>query len=220
MLLDCHIHSKYSLLDSVSELDDIIEVAKRLGLGAIAISDHNTLEGSLKAAKKSSKELMILPSIEISSADGHIIGLGAKKPVKRDLSAQETVERVHEVGGIAIAAHPYDSFRSGVKDLCFKVDFDAIEINGHCLYGNKKASIVAKRYNKPLVGGSDAHSIGGIGAICTEVPDSDSSKMISNIKAGLCRPVYKKDRLSLKTGILADKIARRYRLRGGCDLRS
>jgi len=209
MFFDLHIHSKYSYLDSVAEIGDIIKVAKKAGMGAIAISDHDAIEGSLKAAKLSSKELIIIPSMEISSVDGHIIGLGIKELVKRDMPAAETVEKIHALGGIAIAAHPYDTLRRGVGDLSWKVGFDAVEVNGHCLYGNGKAESEAKKHGKSVVGGSDAHSANEIGIICTRVDGKSAEEILENIKKGLCKPAYKKNPVSLKTSVLAGKISRR-----------
>jgi len=209
MLFDFHIHSEYSRLDSRSKVVDILEQAKKVGLGAVAISDHDAIEGSLKAAKMSSKELIILPSMEISSLDGHIIGLGVLERVPMDLTASETVERIHKLGGIAIAAHPYDSVRRGVGDLCWKAPFDAIEVNGHCLYGNGKAKQVAKAHGKPLVGGSDAHSVGEIATVCTEVIGNNADGILEAIRKGNCAPVIRKNLLSLKTNILAGKVTRR-----------
>ena len=210
MLFDHHIHSKYSVLDSLSEINDIIAAVRGLGLGGIAVSDHDEITGSLDAATRSADDLIIIPSMEISSADGHIIGLGIQKAVERYLPAEETVGRIHDLGGIAIAAHPYDGFRSGVKDLCWKLDFDAIEVNGHCLYGNAKAEKAAKDHKRPLVGGSDAHALSGIGVIATEVDGDDADGIIENIMDGKCRPIYRKNIVSLKTSIIIDKISRKY----------
>ena len=212
MLFDHHIHSKYSKLDSLSEIDDIISQAKTVGLGGIAISDHNIIEGSLKAVKKTSKDFLIIPSMEVSSKEGHIVALGVEELVDQYLPAKKTIERIHEFGGIAIAAHPYDSFRRGVGNLCWKLEFDAIEINGHCLHGNTKAEKAAQLHNKPLVGGSDAHSISGVGAICTEVEGKNRKELLENIKKGECRVVYNKSGVVLKGSILADKISRRYHM--------
>lgn len=212
MLFDHHIHSRYSESDSVAKISDIIARAKEIGLGGIAISDHNVIEGSLKAVKKSSKELMIIPSMEVSSEDGHIVALGVRELIEQYMTARETVKRIHDLGGIAIAAHPYDSFRRGVGHLSWKLDFDAIEVNGHCLHGNTKAENAAKLHEKPLVGGSDAHAVGGIGAICTELPGKNPNEIMGNIKKGKCKPVYNKSGVALKSSILADKISRRYHI--------
>ncbi len=211
MLFDHHIHSKHSALDSVSEICDIIEVAKGLGLGGIAVSDHDTIEGSLQAAKSSSKEFLIVPSMEISSADGHIVGLGVRREVEPHLPARETVERIHAQGGLAIAAHPYDMLRQKVGDLCWKLDFDAVEINGHCIRGNGRAEEAAREHGIPLVGGSDAHSLGDIGSIVTEVEAGSEKELLGALKGGECRPIYIRGKARLKAEIVADRIARKCR---------
>ncbi len=210
MLFDYHIHSKYSVLDSRSEIADILKRGKSIGLGAIAISDHDAIEGALKAMIFSSREFIVIPAMEISSREGHIVGLGLRKAIERDLSAEETVKRIHELGGLAIAAHPYDSFRSGVGDLCWKLGFDAIEVNGHCLYGNSKAEKAAKEHGIPLVGGSDAHSVDEIGSICTLVSGGSAAEILDAIRCGRCRPVHKKNKASLKASIVLGKVSRKY----------
>ena len=43
--MDSHIHSEYSP-DSSSKIDDILKVAKKEKLDVIAISDHNTVDGT------------------------------------------------------------------------------------------------------------------------------------------------------------------------------
>ncbi len=214
MLFDHHIHSKYSTGESTSEIPDILDVARRVGLGGVAISDHNQIRGSLEAVSRySTHGLVVIPSVEISSSDGHIVGLGLKELVERDLTAEETIEKIHRAGGLAIAAHPYDKFRSGVGDLSWRLEFDAIEINGHCLYGNRKARDMARRHGKPLVGGSDAHALGDIGSVATEVDGNTPGEILQNIQEGRCKAVYRVPPSLLKARVLLDKVQRRYSLR-------
>jgi predicted metal-dependent phosphoesterase TrpH len=208
MLFDHHIHSRYSYLDSDSDVGDIVSYSEKIGLGGIAISDHNEIQGSVELMGMDTK-LIRVPSLEISSADGHIVALGISEIIERDLSAEETIGRIHDKGGLAIAAHPYDTFRHGLKDLCWRLDIDAVEINGHCLYGNSKAKKAAQRHGKPLVGGSDAHSLRDIGAIATEVGGKDAKGILENIKKGECKVVYRRNLASMKASIMADKIVRR-----------
>lgn len=219
MLLDLHIHSKYSVLDSKSDIVDIIAAARKAGLDGIAVTDHNEIKGALEAlalaasalySEGQMKRFIVIPGIEVSSIEGHIVCLGVRKRIERDLSAEETIAKVHDMSGIAIAAHPYDRFRDGVRDLCFKLPFDAIEINGHCLWGNSYASKMAREHGKPLVGGSDAHSVNGVGTVTTEVrADPTIEAVLGAIRAGQCKPVVRKNRLSHKASILTDKIARK-----------
>lgn len=208
MLFDHHVHSKYSVLDSSSEISDIIGAAKERELGGIAVTDHDAIGGSLKAAKLSSGELLIVPGMEVSSLEGHIVGLGIRRLVERDLSAEETVERIHKQGGLAVAAHPYDTFRSGVGDLCWKLDFDAIEVNGHCVYGNGKAKKAAEEHGKPLVGGSDAHTPDDIGTFATEVGGGSAEELLGNIKRGECRVVQRRSSAMWKASVLKGRVSR------------
>ena len=212
MIFDLHIHSKYSVHDCLEEIPKIIETAKKAGLSGIAICDHNSIEGSCEALAIAPKGLLIIPGIEVSSADGHIICLGVNEKIRRDLSAEKTIKRVHDLGGIAIAAHAYDYFRSGVGDLSYKLDFDAIEVNGHCLWGNTKAAKAAIEHGKPIVGGSDAHALNGIGTIATETDAKTVAELLANIKTGNCGPRLRKNKVSLKISILADKVCRKYNL--------
>jgi hypothetical protein len=71
---------------------------------------------------------------------------------------------------------------------------------------------MSNEHSKPLVGGSDAHALGGIGVICTEVSGKSVGEILKNIKRGKCRPVQNLGGLQLKASILTDKISRKYHL--------
>ena len=117
MKFDPHIHSVYSG-DSRSEVIDILIQAEKKGLDAIAISDHNEIKGS-RLARSYGGSIIVVPSIEISSDKGHILGLGVDEIIPKGLSAVETVDRIHDAGGLAIVPHPFSYYRHG---LFCKVD--------------------------------------------------------------------------------------------------
>jgi len=160
--MDSHIHSEYSP-DSMSKIDDILKVAKRENIDIIAISDHNTVDGTSEVLQKTrNTDILAIPSIEISSADGHILGFGCEENIPRDLTPEDTIDRIHDLGGLAIIPHPYCFYRHG---LLHKTDYknlkiDAIEtknarfIAGYC---NNKAKKLSKSENIPGLGASDAH---------------------------------------------------------------
>jgi predicted metal-dependent phosphoesterase TrpH len=172
MILDPHIHSTYSS-DSTASPRDIIKRAKKIGLDAIAIADHNTIKGSLVTIEeaKDFEDFVVVPAMEVSSSKGHIVALGIKEDVEKGLSPEDTIEKIRSLGGIAVAAHPFVSYRDGLCDNVKELDIDAIEtLNSRYIFGysNWKAKNLAERRNLPEIGSSDAHFIGAIGSCVTE----------------------------------------------------
>ncbi|MCL2687690.1 MAG: PHP domain-containing protein [Methanobrevibacter sp.] len=115
MKLDPHIHSIYSG-DAISEPQDIIKQAIAIGLDIIAISDHDTVKGSTLAIDiaKDMNDILVVPSIEITTNKGHILGFGLETLISPGLSPEETVEKIHDEGGIAIVPHPFSPYRRGL----------------------------------------------------------------------------------------------------------
>ena len=160
--MDSHIHSEYSP-DSNSKIDYILDVARKRNIDVIAISDHNTVDGTSEVLRKTrNTDILAIPSIEISSTEGHILGFGCEENIPRDLTPEDTIDRIHDLGGLAIIPHPYCFYRHG---LLHKIDYkklkiDAIEtknarfIAGYC---NNKAKKLSKKENLPSLGASDAH---------------------------------------------------------------
>jgi hypothetical protein len=160
--LDLHVHTKYSK-DCFHSVAEAVKAAKAAGLKGIAITDHNSVGGLREAAKLSSKEFLVIPGIEVSSRDGHILGLGISELIPRDLPAAKTVKLIREQGGIAIAAHPFGLVRK--IGSVFKTRFDAIEVFNSRAYfiSNGLARKFAERNRLPMIAGSDAHHPDEIG---------------------------------------------------------
>jgi predicted metal-dependent phosphoesterase TrpH len=177
MLYDIHVHSCFS--DGAATPSEIVAHAKKIGLNGIALTDHNEVKGALEALKYNSPEFMVIPGIEVSSKEGHILGLEVTEIVPRGLSAEETIERIHDLGGIAIAAHPFDRLRQGVGYLAFELDFDAVEVfNGHTMLTIKGPDQVLKELEGiPAVGGSDAHLLCELGSVVVKA-DGDVIEQI------------------------------------------
>ena len=196
---DLHVHTIYSH-DSLITPKDLVFYAKKRGLTAVAITDHNTVEGALKIAKET--DFLIIPGIEVSSRNGHIVGLNLQEPVEKGLSADETVDKIHEAGGIAVACHPFALFKGSLGKHT-NAKFDAIEtINASAFLFNrctKKAQEIADRFGIPCVAGTDAHYGPAIGYAYTLIDAEPQVDAISKaITKGLCQPFGKPIPATLK----------------------
>jgi len=188
MKIDLHCHTIYSKhffwgFDSLNTPEEMIKAAIKKGLTGLAITDHNNVKGSLEALKiaKKYKGFKIITGSEIKTKSGEIIGLGIKENVPIFLNLDETIEKIHELGGIAVAPHPFGKyfFRKCVEDNAKKAD--AIEVFNATLTkaANKRALILSEEYKTGKTAGSDAHSInevGNAGIICSENPLDDIVK--------------------------------------------
>ncbi len=190
MKIDTHIHSKYSK-DSITPLEDIIKYSQQIGLNAIAITDHDEIEGTWAIKKLEHEGLLLIPGEEVSSSEGHIIALGITDYIKPLQTPAETVDQIHDYAGIAIAAHPYCYYRSGIGDTVRSINVDAMETkNSRFILGmsNYLAKKVSVKNNIPEVGASDAHFVKGIGRCYSEIPECDSvDEILKNIKKGNSR---------------------------------
>jgi len=166
MRADLHVHSTYSD-DGRQTVEEIIARCKELGIGAVAIADHNVFEAH-RDAEVLRSGIIIVPAMEVTSDDGHILALGITSPVPRGLSVAETIRLIHEAGGIAVAPHPYRAWSGLGENNVRTNEFDAVEVaNGRSKKaGNLAAKRLARVMSMPMVGGSDAH------APYTEIPDS------------------------------------------------
>jgi predicted metal-dependent phosphoesterase TrpH len=188
---DLHVHTTYSK-DSLITPKDLVYYSKKRGLNAVAVTDHNQLEGALKIAKEIT-DFLIIPGMEVSSSDGHIVALNIQELIPRGFSAAETVERIHRASGVAIACHPYVYFKGCLREkVC--ASFDAVEvINARAFpFKNsvKKAEEAAKKLGLSRVAGTDAHYGPQIGYGYTVIEAAEPSvdAIAKAIVNGDCEP--------------------------------
>jgi hypothetical protein len=206
--IDLHVHTHYSY-DSLITPEELVFYAKKRGLDAVAVTDHDRLDSALKIAKEA--DFLIIPGMEISSLNGHILALNVEKLIPKRLSADETVDKIHEAGGMAVACHPAAFFKESLgKNTNSK--FDAVEvINASAFpfnYSVKNSRKMASRLGIAQVAGSDAHYGPEIGCAYTLVDaELEVDEIIKAISKGLCQPFgraiplttrLKKEILSLK----------------------
>ncbi|VVB53562.1 Error-prone DNA polymerase [uncultured archaeon] len=152
-----HVHTTKS--DGTATPKEMVDAAAKLGLDGMVITDHDSVLGGLEAQKNCPHGFLIITGAEVSSSDGHILAVDVKENIPPGLSAKETVEKIHALGGLAVAPHPYDLYRGGVGDLIKTVPFDAVEtINGHTTLNRKNPAKAAKETGLPTIGGQDSHT--------------------------------------------------------------
>jgi predicted metal-dependent phosphoesterase TrpH len=149
------------------------------------------LEGAYKIAKET--DFLIIPGMEVSSSEGHIVALNVHELIPKGYSARETVERIHKAGGVAIACHPYVYFKGCLREKVCET-FDAIEVFNARAFpyrrSVKKAEEAAKRFGLSRVAGTDAHygpQI-GYGYTAIEAEASTVEAIAKAIVQGHCQP--------------------------------
>jgi hypothetical protein len=187
--IDLHVHTHYSY-DSLITPEELVYYARKHGLDAVAITDHDRIDSALKIAKET--DFLIIPGMEISSLNGHIVALNVQEQIPPKLSVDETVDKIHEAGGIAVACHPVTPFKVGLgKHTSSK--FDAVEvINASAIpfgYSVKHGEKIASRLGIARVAGSDAHYGPEIGYAYTLVDaELEVEEIIKALSKGLCQP--------------------------------
>jgi len=183
------LHTNYSY-DSVIKPEEVVFYAEKRGLDGVAITDHDRIDCALKMAKETN--FLIIPGIEISSLDGHVLGLNIQELIPKGLSVDETVDRIHSLGGIAVACHPKSLFKGSLGERT-NSKLDAVEvINASAFpfnYSVKHGQKIASRLGKAKVGGSDAHYGPEIGCAYTLVDaELEIEEIVKSISKGLCQP--------------------------------
>ncbi len=179
MKWETHCHTVYSnrrhrRFDALNTPREMIEAAIRKGLQGMIITDHDSVAGSLAGRKvaRGYEDFKVVPGAEVTSSSGHILAIGIENNVPRGLIVEETVERIHDLGGIAIASHPFSSrVRPSLGEECLKTD--GVEVFNATNRGdsNSRALFLAQTHGRRGTAGSDAHwerTVGNAGIVCDD----------------------------------------------------
>jgi predicted metal-dependent phosphoesterase TrpH len=159
--IDLHVHTKYSGDAKITPKELVNQLHAHPFIKGVAITDHDTIRGYKEVGKlaKAYADILIIPGIEASVENGHLIILGIEE-FPTDLSSiGNVIDFTKERDGIVVIPHPYREH--GIGDISENIEADAIEIlNPHATQEeNKKAENLARKINLPCVAGSDAHSL-------------------------------------------------------------
>ncbi len=168
MEVDLHIHSRFSV-DSRSSPLDIVRRAEYLGLGAVAVTDHGSLDGARAAAKLARDLLLVVPGMEIRTDKGDLLALFVETEVKSTILGS-AIDDIRSQGGIAIVPHPGASRKMTEQDIAL---CDGLEVFNSRLRPreNNASRNLAEVLGLPGLSSSDAHMIMEIGNGTTTVPE-------------------------------------------------
>jgi len=176
---ETHCHTVYSnrhrrRFDALNTPREIVEAAIRRGLQGLIITDHDNVSGGLVGRKvaRSYKGFTVISGAEVTSRSGHILAIGIESNVPKGLTVEETVETIHDLGGIAITSHPFSGrVRPSLGVECLKTDGVEVFNSTNGGVANARALSLARMHGRPRTAGSDAHwerTIGNAGVICDD----------------------------------------------------
>jgi predicted metal-dependent phosphoesterase TrpH len=178
--IDLHCHTSASF-DSLASPEAVVRAAAGRGLTHLAITDHDRIDGALRARGAAPAGLTVIVGEEVRTADGDLIALFLERAVAPGRPARDTIEEVRAQGGLVGIPHPFDRFRgSMLKDprleaIAQLVDWvEAYNARVMAGGGNERAATFARDAGLPGVAVSDAHSVVEVG-VAYSVLDGDPS---------------------------------------------
>jgi predicted metal-dependent phosphoesterase TrpH len=183
--IDMHCHTRLSK-DSLNDPRKLVETAAARGLGALCVTDHNALAAALAMSKLPDLPIKIIPSEEVKSKEGEIIGYYLTELVPKGLSPEETAKRIRGQGGLVAVPHPFDSLRTNSRIQTPALErlveaglVDILEVlNARSINpsDNMQALEYAMKHGLAMSAGSDAHSLMEVGRAYVEVPPFDGAQ--------------------------------------------
>lgn len=192
--VDMHCHTRLSK-DSLNDPRRLVEAAAAKGLGALCVTDHNALANALALSRLPDLPIKVVPSEEVKSSEGEIIGYFLSELVPKGLSPEETVKRIKGQGGLVAVPHPFDTMRTGSRIQPGALDrlveaglVDILEVfNARAVKpeDNERALEYAQRHELAMSAGSDAHTLVEIGRAYVEIaPFESAAEFLAGLRAG------------------------------------
>lgn len=203
--VDMHNHTRYSV-DGITSVISALKKSKDGALG-LSITDHNHIEGFLKAKKLAGNDIFLIPGIEVTCHNGvhillhfyscselvdfyasHIKPVIKANPWFIGLNHEELIDLASGYNCLISAPHPYGPSFCGIRK--FKTSdnilgkIHAVEVINSCCIGkmNKKAIKWAEKINKGFLGGSDSHCLSDLGNSFTVCKAENLEEFLNQIK--------------------------------------
>ena len=200
---DMHLHTLYS--DGTAGVEALLQhIETQTDLDLVAITDHERLDGALRARqihRAGDFHFDLVVGEEITTRRGHLLALFIEQRIPALRPLPETLERIHEQGGLAVAAHPLAPLtpslgRRSLLSLHHDSDprhhLDAIELHNPSAAGRARR-LERNRLNERLlhlaaVGNSDAHVLEHVGTGWTWFPGATATEYRQAIHEGATEP--------------------------------
>ena len=179
--VELHCHTAYSM-DGLMSFDSLRRTAEAVGLDALAITDHDTIEGATefqRRARACDLPLQIIVGEEKTLDDGsHLIGLFLTRPIESGEFAGALGE-IETQGGLCFVPHPFRPkdglFRDGLERLKLlerrPAGFELFSAKCSFAENQKSAELLASTSLAPC-GGSDAHYECDLGECVNEIANT------------------------------------------------
>ncbi len=187
---DLHIHTKHSFDSSINPKTLIDQLYAHESIKAIAVTDHGSVEGCRKALElaRAYQDVLVIPGVEIGTPQGDLIVLGKAELPPKPWEIGEVIDFSRENGCLTVVPHPYREY--GLGGVTKSFSFDAIEVLNGCApaHLNKLAENLARETGLPGIAGSDAHHVGELWTVYTEIQASlDVDEVLKAIRQGLVK---------------------------------
>ena len=179
--VDLHMHTNHSH-DCATDPEALVDHAISIGLGAIAITDHNEIDGAFEAqriVREKDKPLVVIAAEEVKTTEGEVIGLFLTEKIERGMPIDETIAEIQRQGGLVLMPHPFDRLHTIPRAATLHRLLDEIDIfevyNSRLIFDtfNDDALRFATKYNLVQSAGSDSHVLQGLGTAINRIPAFD-----------------------------------------------
>ena len=188
---DFHVHAAPG--DGSLTPTELRDEAARAGLDVIAITNHNQFVAARLVSSLSDNDgkPLVIAGEEVTHPGYHLIAVGIDRTVSPESAVTDTVRRIHEQGGVAIAAHPMHAF-VGYDDAALSA-VDGTEVAHPERVEKYRREYVAtferaRRLNPRIapIGSSDFHNTPALGQCRTFVFVRERSKagVLEALRAG------------------------------------
>ena len=170
---DLHLHTLAS--DGLVSARDLVDhVERSTDLDLIAVTDHDELSAAHEArewAARNAYRVQVVPGVEVSTRDGHLLALFVEERPPALRSLQATAEWVAEKGGMCVAPHPFTRWTHSLQRRSLAVAvarglIAGVEVLNASLAGRasrRHALVLASEHRLAEIGSSDAHMLCMVG---------------------------------------------------------